>query len=103
MITPQHRQRLREAGYSEADIGAYEVWRAKKEADGTLPPKTPKPTRQSEARGGSDTSFRDLPGNILPSAGRAIKDISSAVIHPVQTAKALGAVGMGVAEKILGD
>lgn len=69
----------------------------------TTPTVAPKQTRQSEARGGSDTSFRDLPGNILPSAGRAIKDISSAVAHPVQTAKALGAVGMGVAEKILGD
>lgn len=33
MITPQHRQRLRDAGYSEAKINAFEAWKANKEQE----------------------------------------------------------------------
>lgn len=52
------------------------------------------------ARGGTDTSIRDLPGNVLPSAGRAISDIFSAVTNPVQTGKALGNLAIGAGAKI---
>jgi hypothetical protein len=57
--------------------------------------------RKAEAQGGTDTSFLDLPGNILPSAGRAVKAIGSAVLNPIDTAKALGSVAVGAAEKLI--
>ena len=31
---------------------------------------------------GSDTSFKDLPGNIIPSAVENVKAIGSALLHP---------------------
>lgn len=57
--------------------------------------------RKAEAQGGTDASFLDLPGNILPSAGRAVKAIGSAVLNPIDTAKALGSVAVGAAEKLI--
>lgn len=54
--------------------------------------------RTNEAQGGSDTSFKDLPGNILPSAGKALSGIGSAIASPKQTAKGLLKTAVGAAE-----
>lgn len=48
--------------------------------------------RLAEAQGGTDTRFRDLPENILGSAGRLVKDVGSAIIHPVRTVKGVGKI-----------
>lgn len=44
-----------------------------------------------------DTQWKDLRGNILPSAIQAGKDITSLVSHPLQTGKALGTLATGTA------
>lgn len=49
---------------------------------------------------GPDTSFRDIPGNILPSTGKAIKGIVSTVAHPIATTKAIGSIAIGGASKL---
>lgn len=45
--------------------------------------------------------WSDLPGNILPSAGKNISDMWSAVTHPVQTAKGVGSMVTGGVEKLI--
>lgn len=52
-------------------------------------------------RGGTDTSFKDLPGNILPSTGALLENTWEAVSHPKQTAKALAGVAVGGVEKLI--
>lgn len=53
-----------------------------------------------EVAAGTDTSFKDLPGNILPSIGTAVKGIASVVAHPVRTAEVLGSTLAGAASTI---
>jgi len=48
-----------------------------------------------------DTSFRDLPGNILPSAGRAIGDIFQAVKQPLKTAGSIADLAGGALQAAL--
>lgn len=56
--------------------------------------------RQEGARGGRDTSFRDIPGNVLPSVGRLGRSLYEAVRHPVRTIEAVGDVAAGGASKL---
>jgi hypothetical protein len=55
----------------------------------------------SAAQGGTDTNFGDVFGNILPSAGRAVKDVATAVMNPIDTAKGVGKIALGAAEKLI--
>lgn len=48
-----------------------------------------------QARGGADTNFSDLPGNILPSIGRSVGSVATAVTHPIKTVEALGSTVVG--------
>jgi len=49
----------------------------------------------------ADSKWGDLPKNIIPSAGRAVSDFGNVIAHPVQTVKGLGALGLGLAEKVI--
>jgi hypothetical protein len=56
-------------------------------------------TRGDAARGGSDSSWGDLPGHILPSLGNMAKGIGSAIIHPIKTIDAVTNAAAGGLEK----
>lgn len=62
--------------------------------DGSTP--TPNQTQQQ------DTSFKDLPKHILPSAFNTVKGFLGAVFHPIQTVKALGKTAVGAVEQLAG-
>lgn len=47
------------------------------------------------------SSWKDLPGNILPSAGKMVGDIYQAFSNPIDTAKGLGNIALGTAEKLI--
>lgn len=51
-----------------------------------------------EAEGKRKPEWKDIPGNILPSAGRFARDLVTPIFHPIQTAKALGNTALGAAE-----
>jgi len=44
-------------------------------------------------------SFKQLPGNIIPSAGRLVGDVTQAVVHPVQTVSGIGNLLAGLIQK----
>lgn len=59
---------------------------------------------ESELAGGSqDIGWADVPGmalkNFLPSAGNVVKDTVTPLMHPVETAKALGNLAVGTGQK----
>lgn len=53
----------------------------------------------------SQTSWQDVPGqafkNIPQSTAQAVKDIVTPVMHPIETAKALGSIAIGGVEKLI--
>ncbi len=50
-------------------------------------------------QGGTDESWKDLPFNILPSAGRLVGSVVGAVTHPKRTIKAITSLPFGIGEK----
>lgn len=52
----------------------------------------PTASQAQKNRGGNDSSWMDLPGNILPSAGRMVGDIGTAVLNPIDTVRELVAL-----------
>jgi len=65
------------------------------ESTGTIPilPK------QQETQ--SKFSLGKMMGNIIPSAGGFVKSIGTAIAHPIETAKSIGKIGLGAAEKLI--
>lgn len=47
------------------------------------------------------SSWKELPANFLPSAGKFVGDIYQSVSHPIDTAKGLGNIALGAAEKLI--
>ena len=54
---------------------------------------------QKESRDGVDFSFQTMSENIIPSAKRAAGDLANVVMHPIDTAKAVGNLALGGVDK----
>lgn len=47
------------------------------------------------------SSWKELPANFLPSAGKFVGDITQAIAHPIETVKGLGNIALGAAQKAI--
>lgn len=77
-FTAEQKQRAIDLGISEDEIANYERFGSVK---------------------AKDTKLTQLPGNILPSVGGLIKDISTALFNPIETTKAIGDILQGIGSK----
>lgn len=82
------------AGYSPEEIQGY--LSTGQEPNSGQQPSSPMGQSGPQA----NPQWSDLPGNILPSAGKFVGGALSAITHPVQTVKTLASIPIGAGEKL---